>query len=216
MLSQDNMVELLQYTIIVLVSLFTFTRVFRIGSGHILAVIVSALIVWYVFNRSQSEQFGFLSSMEEKLNALGNPSHFHHDADLINLFFSIRNWRNLNPDNFDQAVTATNNVLRLVEESRFLRKQCIDSYHVAKDLAQLSLNLVHGFIYNIEHQELVTKLENVLERLQFLLGGQLNLMLERCMDHEKRKGINVDSKFVIDSDNFKANDPMDHPTFDIF
>ncbi|KAJ3371233.1 hypothetical protein GGF31_003410 [Allomyces arbusculus] len=133
--------------------------------------------------------------MEFKLEHLGTPSHFHHDSDLINLFYDLRTWRKLNEYNYDQAIVAVNNILKLESEAANLKTTCVENYEVARDMAKLALNLVHGFVYSIEHPLIVEKLERVLEKLQEILAGHLHQINLTCQANEAEKGRDINSKF---------------------
>ncbi|KAJ3348380.1 hypothetical protein GGF32_006244 [Allomyces javanicus] len=205
-----------EYALVALISVFMFTRVFAIGQGHILAFVTTVLVVYLIQQHETTESFSFNSSMEAKLTALGSPSHFHVDSDLINLFHDLQPWRALNPYNYDQAIAAVNNVLRIEVESAGMTTHCIDNYQVAQDMVKLAMNLVHGFVYAMDHHLVIEKLERVLIRLQDLLAGHLHQILTTCNANERIKGTDIHSKYVQDESTAKAYDP-DHTTpFDLF
>ena len=160
----------------------------------------------------------FNSTMDYRIDMLGNPSHFHLDTNLINLFFSIYGWRKLNPSDFENAVKAANNVLRLREDSEKTLQRCVDDYEVAYSQSKLCLNYVHSFIYSIREPLLVKKLKNVLARLQQLLERNLVTIQKHCEEMELAKPRrDVDSRFIEDADGPKPFDPYTAETsFDIY
>lgn len=207
----------LQYVIVVVAAVYLFTRVFNVNVGHLLAVIVSGLIIYYLNEEETRESVDFNTQMEYRLTVIGSPSHFYTDTNMINLFYNILPWRSLNPNNFDNAVQAVNNVLKLEEDTVLTKEFCVNNYDVAFDQAKLGLNLVHGFVYSIEHPLLVQKLKKVCIRLQMLLERHLDNIRTYCENHENEKGRpNIHSRFIEDAKGPKPYDPQRLSPFDYY
>src|SRR5215203_4369901 len=99
--------------ITVAVIFYLCTRVFNIRVGHILALLLSVIILYKIQNDQTNETMDFNTMMEFQLQAIGNPSHFHYDTDIVRLFYNLLPWRKLNPNNYDTAIEAINSVLKL-------------------------------------------------------------------------------------------------------
>lgn len=203
--------------VFILVVVYLTTRTFRITLGHILAFLLCATILYKLQQKEQEDYIDFNTSMSYQLSVIGSPSHFHYDTNLITLFYNILPWRNINANNYDRAIEAVNNILVLEEDTRNVTEFCVDNYDVALEQSRIALNLVHGFIYSIEHQLLVQKLKNVLNRLQQLLERHLDIIRQNCRQKEKNKGRpNIYSRYIQDAKTFKPYDPQRLSPFDYY
>jgi hypothetical protein len=160
-------------------------------------------------NDASSQMDMFVDEMKIKLDALGSPSHFYMDTNLILLFYDILPWRTRNPNNFDVAIDAVNNVLILETETQKLSEFCVEHYEVAMDQRKLALNNIYGIIYELEHFRLVrNKLRAVLQRLMVLLERHMDTIRERCATIEQQREPTVLTRYIEDAKGVKANDPM--------
>lgn len=207
----------LRNVIVIVVVLYLCTRVFRIGTGHLLALALIVIILWKFQTDYSTDVTSFNETMEYKLRVIGGPSHFHFDTDLIEIFYNILPWRKLNANNYDSAIEAINNVLIIEEDTGHQREYCVNNYEVARDKAKLALNLVHGFIYSIEHQLLKEKLDLVLTRLQVVLEKHLDIIRGNCDRQEVTKGgPNYFTRYIEDAKGVKAFDDSRMTPFDFF
>lgn len=210
---QRNLIYIIITVIVVMLS----TRVFTINTGHLLAFFVSGLIVYYLQTSRDQDDLDFNATMEYRLEALGAPSHFHLDTNLINLFYNILPWRKLNANNFDQALSSVNTVLKIEKDTNQTVEMCVGNYEVAFDNSKLAMNFVHSFVYSIDHPLMVKKLRNVLQRLQQLLERHLDRIRDNCDKQENAKPTrNILSRFIEDAKDVKAFDPQRLSPFDYY
>jgi hypothetical protein len=203
--------------IVIAVSVYFCTRVFNVNTGHILAFLLCAVIIWKIQQEEDKESMDFNTTLEYQLQTIGNPSHFHWDTDLVRLFFNLLPWRKLNANNYDTAIEAVNSVIRIEDDTNLTTEHCVNNYDVAFDKAKLAMNLVHGFVYSIEHPQLVKKLKLVLTRLQLLLEKHLDIIRGQCKFQEEQKGTpNVHSRYIEDAKTVKPLDPSRLSPFDFY
>ena len=210
----DNFV----YVIVALVTLFLSTRILKAGPSHIFALLLAGMIITHLKQKAGTESMTFNAEMDYRNGLLGTPSHFYLDSNLINLFYSIYGWRKLNATNFDNAIDAANNVLRLKEDSENKLQRCVDNYEIAYEQSRLCLNYVHSFIYAVQQPLLVKKLKAVLARLQQLLERILLNIQQNCDKLELAKPKrDVNSRFIEDAHGPKAYDPYNQSTsFEVY
>ncbi|KAI8822781.1 hypothetical protein BJ741DRAFT_715272 [Chytriomyces cf. hyalinus JEL632] len=201
--------KFLQYLVAALSLFFISTRVLHIHAGHIFALLL-CLVLWFHLERQPGELQTLYTTLDSKLAALGNPSHFYMDANVINFFYSIFRWRDKNAQNFDEAVASVNNVLRIHSDAEKPLLRPVDSYDVARDQATAALNLMHGFVYSIDQPLLIDKLKVMLTRLQQLLERHLVKIQERCAPND----INQHTRYIQPAGP-KPNDPQ-AKDFDLF
>lgn len=196
------------YVIVALATLFVSTRILKAGPAHIFALLLAGMIVTHLKQKAGTETMTFNAEMDYRNGLLGNPSHFYIDTNLINLFYSIYGWRKLNSTNFDNALDAANNVLRLKEDSDNQLQRCVDNYEIAYEQSRLCLNYVHSFIYAVQQPLLVKKLKTVLARLQQLLERILLNIQRNCDKIELAKPKrDINSRFIEDAHGPKPYDP---------
>ena len=205
------------YVAIGLIVLFISTRILNADTRHIFALMSGAAIIFYLKQQESTENMTFNQEIDYRLELLGVPSHFHLDTNIINLFFSIYAWKEKNEDNFNNAVKYVNNILIIEADSAKHLLRCVDNYEVAKDNAQNALNMIHGFIYSIDHPLLVKKLKKVMIRLQQLLERHLEKIRNNCSKTEDEKpSIDVNSRFIEDADGPQAYDETHTTQFDYY
>lgn len=206
-----------KYLLIGVGIIFVSTRLLKAGTSHIFALLAVYLIIQKLSEKETLENVSFNEDMEYRLKILGSPSQFYRDANLINLFYNIYGWRSLNPNNFDHALKAINNILQIESDSEKPLKRCVDNYDVAHDQRNLALNLVHGFIYSLDNPILVTKLKKVLKRLQILLERHIVNIQKNCqMLEDKKSSIDVHSRFIEDANGPKPYDGGSMSNFDYY
>lgn len=207
----------LKHVAIVIVTFVLFTRVFKVGIGHVFALVLCLVILFKVHQEEKVDDNSFLTQVEARWKSLGSPSHLYHDVNIVNLFYNMLPWRKLNAYNYDQAIAAVNNVLKLESETYDMTEFCVDNYDVAMEQVSLSMNLVHGFIYSLEEPLLVQKLRNVLKRLRSLLERHLDVIRGNCKMQEKNKGRpNIYTRYIQDAKSVKPFDDTKMSPFEFY
>lgn len=205
------------YIVVALGVLYFSTRVLRAGTSHIFALI----LVYILFQKiQQKEKDGFNTfneQMDYKLSILNTPSHFHLDTNFINLFYDIYDWRKKNANNFHHAMKAANNVLKIENDTEKNLQRCTDNYEIAFEQAKLSLNMMHTFVYTLEHPLLVKKLKRVIARLQQLLYRHLDQIKNNCESTENKKnGRDSHSRDIDDITGPLPHDVHSNSNFEIY
>lgn len=162
-------------------------------------VIVILTIFWILYSEDLkvNKNIGSNRQLETKLKLLDKkiPSYFHLDPDIINLFFSIKDFKKINPDAFKKAMQTTDNVLRLRSDMEKDIENSAETFEIAQDQATKSLNYMQSFIISIPGNPVyVNKFEDVLERHHILLKRSLDVMFERYK--ELNKDVNISTKFL--------------------
>lgn len=205
------------YVVIGLAIVYVSTRVLNAGTGHIFALILGYFLITHLKDIEKKEYITYNQETDYRLELLGAPSHFHLDINLINLFFSIIEWRKKNANNFDNAIKAVNNILKVREDSEKPLLRCVDNYEIAVDQSKIAMNMIHGLVYSIDHPILSKKLKKVLFRLQQLLERHIVAIEKNCQITEsKKKTIDVNSRFIEDSNGPSAYDGARMSQFDYY
>lgn len=197
------------YLIIGLLVLYISTRIIKANISHIFALIVGFFIISRLDQQSSNDVLTFNQVIDTRYKTIGMPTNFYIDANLINLYFSIYKWKNLNPHNYTESIKAVNNVLSIELENK--TKNCANNYEIAFEQSKIALNMMHGFIYNIDKPLLVEKLKKILSRLQQLLARHLKIIKDDC---EKDQKIDINTKFIQDINQPKPFDK--YTNFDFY
>lgn len=113
------------YFNILIISIYIFTQIVKINNGHILALIIAVIFIFYINEENKESVDNFNINMDYKLNSLleNIPStnnyinyteFFYIDTDLINLFYNIKDdFKTYNIDSYLNAIICTNNLLHI-------------------------------------------------------------------------------------------------------
>lgn len=108
--------EIFNYIVITIVVLFVFTRIINIQLGHILALIISCIIIILLVDTQKNNDLDFNTTLEYKLNSLSNPSpsYLHLDANLINVFYLLKqDFYSYNELAYTNALHCVDNLLKI-------------------------------------------------------------------------------------------------------
>jgi hypothetical protein len=192
----------------VLVITFVCTRIMRPKLGHLLALLLS-ILAWYAWqSAAQDSQTQYLHDMERKYNEIGAPANMHSDARLVQFFHWLQDWRRLNPDAYDNALAASDGILRLERDVLIGVQRYDDNYDVALSLYGVAMNHVHSFLFSIEHPVEVKRLRNALVALRTLLLSHLSLISRTC---STRDTMDAGARYLTDVDEpapFRGEDPF--------
>ncbi len=164
------------------------TRVLKIGTGHIFALLITSALLWNARANDTSSKAHKYKQIEGQIRSIGGPQHFYVDSNAVDLFYDYLGWRKLNPDNYDRCVEAVDNILRILLDTEKPLVRCVDHYHIAADLGSVALNMMHGFVYVIDEPVLIAKLNKALSRLEGLISKYLRQMRRNCAALERAKG----------------------------
>lgn len=114
-ISKDS---ILLYLTISIGILFFFTSIVKIELGHLVALIITIIFLLYLTITKNENVQDFNTELEFKLNSLLDnedpPEYFYIDADIINLFFNIKqDFAEYNYDAYKNAILCANTLLSI-------------------------------------------------------------------------------------------------------
>ena len=118
---------ILYYIIIIISILFTFTTIIKVELGHILALIIILLVLFGLTKKMNDTINHTNIELEYKQNSIGDhtftPEFFYLDADLINLYFNVKNdFYMYNNDAYINSLKAADQLLSI--RKQFELKLC--------------------------------------------------------------------------------------------
>ncbi len=204
------------YVLIVVSVFYVSTRLIRANTSHIFALMLATFGVYIVWKKTQESISNFNETLDVKMALLGDPPFLYMDANLINLFHDILPWRTKAPNNFDLALKAVGNVLKIERDAEGPMTRCADQFSLAREQEKLAMNLVHSFVYVLDNKVLVEKLKVVLQRLHQLLERHMATISRHCDAKERAKDTPDINTGIINFNGPFARDPAMSSHFDVY
>jgi hypothetical protein len=193
----------------------------EVKARHILTLAVVIILVLYRNDKIISKSIGTNRELELKLKLLSNeePLYFHYDPDMINLFFSVKDYRKFNKDSYEKAIKTTDNVLHIRSDIEKGIKNNVRSFEIAQMMASRSLNYMQSFIISLPVVKVLhDKHYAVLNRHHILLKRNLDYMYKKCKD--ATVDIDITTKFITDYNGEKPYNPnmykLNYRQFELF
>ena len=203
-LDPDN---LFQFLAIIVVTVFLFTRL-RISMNMIFGLITGLLVVYFIYDRKQVENASNLDKLKIKQALIRpKPENFDGHPELVEFFYSIRDFFDYNPQAFRRVVKNVDAFLKILHDIRMGVRYCQQNMDVAKDKMDHALNHLHSIIFKLPVNKMIQdKLFRATEELQLILTNYQMEMIKICNLQLKERGYNVERGYT----HFGGARPYDH------
>jgi hypothetical protein len=199
--------------------LFVFSLVSKIyfTTSSIVGIIVATLVIYFLNERRRTTDFTDMKELEIKLVRITpSPKYFHLDAGIVELVYSIREFRSYNEESFVEMILSIDVFLAIVYQVENDIADCHHAIQVAQSFKKQALNHLMSIIHRTpQSHEAQTKLRKAADSLHFILNNHIDTITTRCNKRMEKEGLNAtNSKVYINQPlgfdtNFKSN-------FDIF
>jgi len=225
----------LGFLFIISIVLFVFTTLAPITIAQIGGLLVGISVIIILQDREFSNIDTFNREMEFKLNTIkrlvrsakkdrpgpmkrkdviNDPQFLHHDADIINLLYNVKDFYQYNPASFQLTVKSIDNVLRLHDELRLINEaignsenpageirrgagRCEDNLDVLDENQSDALNHFHSLIISMpSNLVLDNKHTDNQKRLHLLLQRHRDDAFRLCKKLQKFTGYHKDRKVI--------------------
>jgi len=208
-------------------SLFFFCSIFLVvfsivnklyfTTSSIVAIIAATIVVYFLNEKRRTTEFSDMTELEIKLVRITpNPKYFHLDAGIVELVYSIREFRNYNDEAFVEMIISIDKFLAMVYDVENDVANCHHSIELAQSFKKQALNHLMSIIYRAPQSDLIyKKLRTAANSLHFILNHHIKTMKDQCNKKIKEEGLNSMNSLVITNhplgfdENFKNN-------FDLF
>lgn len=213
--------RLVEYGILFVFVMFVITRIIQPTGLHVIAFVIGVLVVYYRYDRDNSITDSTYKELDYRLKTLYPvPANFHMDADLINLYFNIREFRKYHSEGYDESLVAVDNMLKLISEIEAdVVFHCKENLDVIRDHYNKALNHMHSVIYKIPPTSLVyhRKHKRAMNALQIILRRHIDDVVQICKKQYTDKGIDIDWH-PIQNDGPRPDDTQkaEHSGFDFY
>lgn len=191
----------LEYGVVLVFVMFFVTRIVRPSILQIMALIIALIVIYYRIDKRNTIVSDAYDELEYRLTTLyPKPENFHMDADLINVYYNMRNFRKYHSEGYDESLVAVDNLLKLESEIESGIFHCKENMDVMKDLMNKALNHFHSIIFKLPVQVyLMRKHKRALNTLHILLRRHIDDMSRHCKGYYEQRGIDIDYHEISNS-----------------
>lgn len=186
--------EWVEYLVVLVFVMFLVTRIIRPTILQVIALIVALVVIYYRVDKRKTVVSDAYDELEYRLKTLyPKPENFHMDADLINIFYNMRDFRKYNSEGYDESLVAVDNLLKLESEIEVGAFHCSENVDVMRDLMNKALNHFHTIIFKLPVQVyLMRKHKRALNALHILLRRHIDDVTKKCKDYYENRGVDID------------------------
>lgn len=152
--------------------IFSFFKYIKITTNSIFISVIALSIIYYINDMNQVNSISRMKELQMKMMTIDPmPKYFFMDAGIIELIFTIKEYKTYSPVLFEKLIIQLDHFLKLV---MLMEKFPNDSFQLLENLKRKKksiLNILHSFIYNLPvsiHTEV--KLDKTLDSMQFILN----------------------------------------------
>ena len=201
--------DLFKYFTISLFAFFFVTKVLQIDTNLFIGLIISVIIFNYVKDKKDHDITDTNTELEYKLAKIKpKPKYFHMDANLVNLFYNVIDFREYNTKAYEDCVKATDNVLKIHEDfEKGLASHCHHNIDIAKEQANNAVNYFHTYIYSLPTHDIYdAKFKTNKDRLQLLLRRHIDDMYLRCRTSQRLKDVDTHGGYHMSNQGPRPDD----------
>ena len=172
---------------------------FSFSISSIVSILIATLVVYFLNERRRTTEFTDMTELEIKLVRITpNPKYFHLDAGIIELVYSIREFRNYNDEAFVEMIIAIDHFLAMSYNVENDIADCHHAVEIAQNYKKQALNHLMSIIHRAPQSEIIqTKLRKAADSLHFILNHHIETMKKRCNKMVTEEGLNATNNLVI-------------------
>ena len=166
------------YAIVAAFVVFFVARIARPTFAQVIALMIAMIVVYFLNDKNEVQVTSRNRELAFKLTALRpRPKYLHMDSDLIEFFWNIREFRQYNRDDHDQALIIADHILKLQNDAEKGLQFCEHTLDVAHDLMWKALNHMQAIIFKTPLDDSRTTYQKHNEAL-----NTFHLLLRRHID----------------------------------
>jgi hypothetical protein len=185
---------------------------------HIIILVGCILIVLFLNEKRRSTTITRMNELELKMNSIfPQPKYFYLDSGIVELIYSIREFKNYNPLAFNKLIRILDDFLELTLEIEKNIQNGFDLYENLQNLKDSALNNLQSIIYNTP-SDLVAenKLDNATQSLHFILNFHLEQIRMKTNKEYEKQGPNIKNRYIYSNESPEGKDPYFNKNFDLF
>ena len=152
--------------------IFSFFKYIKFTTNHFFISFITIGIIYYINDMYKVNNMSRMKELQMKMLMITpKPKYFFMDSGLIELIFSIKEYKTYSPVLFEKLIIQLDHFLKLV---LLMEKFPKDSFQLLENLKRKKnsiMNILHSFIYNLPVLiDTEVKLDKTLESMQFILN----------------------------------------------
>lgn len=161
--------------------------------GHTLAFTVITTVIPLLFSVWKNNTSTFIKEMDYRMATI-NPDDIYNylylDANLVNLLYSIYDFKKLAPEIYERLLGICDNFLHLRSDfDTGVLADMPEQYANACILANKAVNQMHAFVYSINNQTVYKLFDTAFQRLRIILRRQLDIMRSIALAKPQPNGL---------------------------
>jgi hypothetical protein len=202
---------------VILIIVFLIVNRIKFNLKHVIAGLIGLVVVYYLNDKRKTTQTTEMQTLELKLlRIFPKPQYFHLDAGIVELVYSIQEFKQYNETSYNAMIKSIDNFLKVVYDIENGVADCNGNYEIAKKMKQVSLNNLASLIYRTPTDfGAEQKLRDATKSLHFILNVHLENLRKICNKKYKKDGPNIYNSFIENS-KVEATDPYYNNRFDVY
>lgn len=187
------------YYIVILISSIIFFNYINIKFKAVIGIIIGLIIIYIIYNKNELNTTLYTNELKIKLELLKpKPLYFENYPELIEFFYSIRNFYNYNNDSFSNCVKDVDTFVKLYNDIKKGIKYSNKNIDVIRLFKKKALNNLHSLIYSIENNKIIEKkLKESLTELNKILNIYIDDMIDIINNDIKKNGYNYEKSYLF-------------------
>lgn len=199
--------DLLLYLIIIQTCVLIFSRI-PFELRHLFGFLLGLFLVIILHERQRTQLVDEMTLLEIKMESINpKPTYFYIDANIVDVVYTMMEFRQVSPKNFKTMVMSIDNILSLRLDVEKGIVHCGRMYTVAMDNYEKAMNSIMGIMVGLTTDNIrLKKLKLARENLQIMLLRHLDYIRNTC--NEQLKDIwHIHTQPIVD--HYKSYDLVD-------
>lgn len=210
--------ELFFYIVIIVFAILVSNRI-GLEFTMVAGLVIGLVIVYYLREREISLGDNFEMEHESKLEheIFKNTKNMHMDASLIDLLYSIKEYKQYNPDVYIRLTKNIDNFLRIEKDLENGVQRPVQLFDVAHMCQKRALNALHSMIHSIPYSKNSDeKFTRVMEEFNKLMAKHISTMKVMVKEAQSKKSLNSNSKPNFHDIDIDGNDTNYNGNYEFF
>lgn len=187
--------ERLKYTLVVISIAIALVRYLSpyLNIAHGITITLVTTILPILYSSWKNETGNFLKDMDFKLSTIDPDDELNFlymDANMVNLLYSIYDFKSFAPEVYERLLVICNNFLRLRSDfDTGLLADMSEQYYSADILANKAINQFHSFIYSVNNPTIYKLYNTAFQRFRIIVRRQLDVMRTIALSKSDKNGL---------------------------
>ena len=181
-LSDITPTEWVEYGVLIVFVMFLVTRIVQPTWLQLVALGIALIFVFYRTDRKRSTTDRAYTELKLRLQELyPKPENFHMDADILNFYYNMKDFRKFHSEGYDESLVAVDNMLKLISELEGGVYHCKENLDIVKDEMNKAMNHFQTIIFKLPSDIIYQRRhKRALDALHVMLRRPIDNMVKLC------------------------------------